>query len=237
MRYAMTKRPGTYPPSMLKSEMDESLDIARLRKEYTLRGLYRKELLPDPLQQFKVWFEESVRAAGDREPNAMTLATADRNGRPSARIVLLKGFDEHGFVFFTNYESRKGQDLLQNPRAALNFHWPWLERQIQIEGNVTKVSREESQAYFDKRPLKSRLSAIVSPQSSPVSSRVELERRLDEISPKYSESNPAVPDFWGGYRLFPERMEFWQGRENRLHDRFLYTIAIGGTWHIERLGP
>ena len=216
--------------------MDE-IDVARLRKEYTLHGLHRKDLLSDPFQQFKVWFEESVRSAGDREPNAMTLATADRNGRPSARVVLLKGFDEHGFVFFTNYDSRKGQDLLQNPRAALNFHWPWLERQIQIEGNVTKVSREESQEYFDKRPLKSRLSAIISPQSSPVSSRAELERRLEEISPKYKENHPSVPEFWGGYRLFPERMEFWQGRENRLHDRFLYTLTVDGAWHIERLGP
>src|ERR1700729_1076456 len=145
-------------------KMDDKFDIARLRKEYALLGLHREDLLPDPLQQFKVWFEESVRSAGDREPNAMTLATADREGRPAARIVLLKGFDERGFVFFTNYESRKGRDLAQNPRAALNFHWPWLERQIQIEGNVGQVTRDECQAYFDKRPLKSRLSAIISPQ-------------------------------------------------------------------------
>src|SRR5215469_10386200 len=217
--------------------MDPKLDIARLRKEYTLHGLHRKDLVPDPLLQFRIWFEESVQAAGDREPNAMTLATADRSGRPSARIVLLKGFDQRGFVFFTNYESRKGQDLLQNPRAALNFHWPWLERQIQIEGNVTRASREESEAYFDKRPLKSRLSAVISPQSAPVSSRAELERRFEEVSFRYADSNPPVPEFWGGYRVFPERMEFWQGRENRLHDRFLYTLTADGTWRIERLGP
>ena len=217
--------------------MDDKLDIARLRKEYTLLGLHREDLLPDPLRQFKVWFEESVRLAGDREPNAMTLATADREGHPTVRVVLLKGFDERGFVFFTNYESRKGQHLAQNPRAALNFHWPWLERQIQIEGNVTRVSREESQAYFDKRPLKSRLSAIISPQSGPVASRAELEQRLEEISQRYPDSNPPVPEFWGGYRLFPERMEFWQGRENRLHDRFLYTPTLDGSWRIERLGP
>jgi pyridoxamine 5'-phosphate oxidase len=217
--------------------MDDKLDIARLRKEYTLHGLHRKDLLPDPIQQFEVWFKESVSSAGDREPNAMTLATADRDGHPSARVVLLKGFDERGFVFFTNYESRKGQHLAQNPRAALNFHWPWLERQIQIEGNVSRVSREESQTYFDKRPLKSRLSAIISPQSSPVSSRTELEQRLEGISRQYSDSNPPVPEFWGGYRVFPERMEFWQGRENRLHDRFLYTLTLDGSWRIERLGP
>ena len=167
----------------------------------------------------------------------MTLATADREAHPSALVVLLKGFDELGFVFFANYESRKGQNLAQNPRAALNFHWPWLERQIQIEGNVSRVSREESQTYFDKRPLKSRLSAIISPQSSPVYSRTELEQRLEEVSRQYSDSNPPVPEFWGGYRVFPERMEFWQGRENRLHDRFLYTLTLDGSWRIERLGP
>jgi pyridoxamine 5'-phosphate oxidase len=217
--------------------MDDKLDIARLRKEYTLHGLHRKDLLPNPVQQFKAWFEESVRTAGEREPNAMTLATADREGRPAVRVVLLKGFDERGFVFFTNYESHKGRDLAENPRAALNFHWPWLERQIQIEGNVTKVSRDESQVYFDKRPLKSRLSAIISPQSSPVPSRAELERRFEEVSAQYTDRNPPVPEFWGGYRVAPERMEFWQGRENRLHDRFLYTITIDGSWHIERLGP
>jgi pyridoxamine 5'-phosphate oxidase len=218
-------------------KMDDKLDIARLRKEYTLHGLHRKDLLPDPIQQFKVWFEESVRSAGNREPNAMTLATADREGHPSARVVLLKGFDERGFVFFTNYESRKGQHLAQNPRAGLNFHWPWLERQIQIEGNVSRVSRDESQTYFDKRPLKSRLSAMISPQSSPVSSRAELEQRLEEVSRQYPDGRPPVPEFWGGYRVFPERMEFWQGRENRLHDRFLYTPTLDGSWRIERLGP
>jgi pyridoxamine 5'-phosphate oxidase len=217
--------------------MDDKLDIARLRKEYTLHGLHRQDLLPDPIQQFEVWFKESVGSAGDREPNAMTLATADREGHPSVRVVLLKGFDERGFVFFTNYESRKGQHLAQNPRAALNFHWPWLERQIQIEGNVSRVSREESQTYFDKRPLKSRLSAIISPQSSPVSSRTELEQRLEEVSRQYPDGNPPAPEFWGGYRVFPERMEFWQGRENRLHDRFLYTLTLDGSWRIERLGP
>src|SRR5215471_11811975 len=176
--------------------MDPKLDIARLRKEYTLHGLHRKDLVPDPLLQFRIWFEESVQAAGDREPNAMTLATADRHGRPAARIVLLKGFDERGFVFFTNYESRKGCDLAENPRAALNFHWPWLERQIEIEGKVEKVSREESQRYFDMRPLGSRFGAIISRQSSIIEGRDLLEENLKRVMSEYKEGAPAVPDFW-----------------------------------------
>jgi pyridoxamine 5'-phosphate oxidase len=217
--------------------MDASIDVARLRKEYTLRGLHRADLVADPFEQFSRWFEESVRTAGDREPNAMTLATATSDGLPSARIVLLKGFDHEGFVFFTNYESRKGSELEQNPRAALNFHWPWLERQIQIEGLVQKVSREESQIYFDKRPLGSRLSAIVSAQSKPIGSRRELEARLKKVEREFSGKNPPVPDSWGGYRVVPERIEFWQGRENRLHDRFLYLRQSNKTWRIDRLNP
>jgi pyridoxamine 5'-phosphate oxidase len=167
----------------------------------------------------------------------MTLATATADGRPSARVVLLKGFDHQGFVFFTNYQSRKGEQLAQNPRAGLNFHWPWLERQIQIEGSVKKVSREESQIYFDKRPLRSRLSAIISAQSEVIASRRELEDRLKEVEKQFARKNPPVPDFWGGYRVFPERMEFWQGRENRLHDRFLYERGSDGLWRIDRLSP
>jgi len=224
-------------PGLLRGLMDASIDVARLRKEYTLRGLHRSDLLSDPLEQFSRWFEESVQSAGDREPNAMTLATATADGRPSARVVLLKGFDHQGFVFFTNYQSRKGEQLAQNPRAGLNFHWPWLERQIQIEGSVKKVSREESQIYFDKRPLRSRLSAIISAQSEVIASRRELEDRLKEVEKQFARKNPPVPDFWGGYRVFPERMEFWQGRENRLHDRFLYVRGSDGLWSIDRLSP
>jgi pyridoxamine 5'-phosphate oxidase len=217
--------------------MDASIDVARLRKEYTLFGLHRADLQSDPLEQFSRWFEESVHSAGDREPNAMTLATATADGQPSARVVLLKGFDHQGFIFFTNYESRKGEQLKQNPRAALNFHWPWLERQIQIEGLVETVSREESQAYFDKRPLGSRLGAIVSAQSKVIASRRELEDRLKEAERQFSGTNPPVPDVWGGYRVAPDRMEFWQGRENRLHDRFLYVRQSDGSWRIDRLNP
>jgi pyridoxamine 5'-phosphate oxidase len=218
--------------------MDVSIDVAQLRKEYTLRGLHRSDLVSDPFEQFSRWFEESVRWAGDREPNAMTLATANLDGRPSARVVLLKGFDNRGFVFFTNYQSRKGEDLEQNPRAALNFHWPWLERQIQIEGSVTKVSREESQIYFEQRPLRSRLSALISAQSKVIGSRRELEERLQQVEGQFSDQKqPPVPDFWGGYRVFPDRIEFWQGRENRLHDRFLYVHQSDGSWRIDRLSP
>jgi pyridoxamine 5'-phosphate oxidase len=217
--------------------MEPVLDVGGLRKEYTLSGLYRKDLSLDPFEQFKFWFAESIRTAGDREPNAMTLATASRAGVPSARVVLLKSFDDRGVMFFTNYESRKAQQLAENPHAALNFHWPWLERQIQIEGLVQKVGREDSEAYFDKRPIGSRLGAIVSQQSSVIESREKLEERLLELQAQYQDTDPPVPEFWGGYLLIPHRFEFWQGRENRLHDRFLYTRGADARWQIDRLAP
>jgi pyridoxamine 5'-phosphate oxidase len=217
--------------------MEPAVDVGELRKEYTLSGLYRKALSADPFEQFRLWFEESVRTAGDREPNAMTLATASRAGAPSARVVLLKSFDARGLMFFTNYESRKAQQLAENPCAALNFHWPWLERQIQIEGVVQKVGREESKAYFDKRPIGSRLGAIVSKQSSVIESRELLEERLLALKAEYQGADPPLPECWGGYLLVPKRFEFWQGRENRLHDRFLYTQRADGTWRIDRLSP
>jgi pyridoxamine 5'-phosphate oxidase len=217
--------------------MEKAVDAADLRREYTLFGLHRTDLSLDPFEQFGRWFEESVQAAGDREPNAMILATASGEGAPSARVVLLKGFSARGVTFFTNYESRKAQQLAENPRAALNFHWPWLERQIQIEGLVEKVGREESKAYFDKRPIGSRFGAMVSKQSSVIESRKFLEERLSALKQEYPSDNPSLPDYWGGYLLVPQRFEFWQGRENRLHDRFLYTQTPGGTWHIDRLAP
>jgi pyridoxamine 5'-phosphate oxidase len=219
--------------------MEPVVDVAELRKEYTLSGLHRNDLCPDPFDQFRLWFEESVRTAGDREPNAMTLATASRDGVPSARVVLLKSFSARGITFFTNYESRKAQQLAENPRAALNFHWPWLERQIQMEGLVQKVSREESKAYFDKRPIGSRLGAMVSRQSSVIGSRATLEEQLSTLKEEYPAGNPPLPEFWGGYLFVPQRFEFWQGRQNRLHDRFLYTQSAdgGGGWKIDRLGP
>ncbi|MBV9107205.1 MAG: pyridoxamine 5'-phosphate oxidase [Verrucomicrobia bacterium] len=217
--------------------MEPAVDVGKLRKEYTLSGLFRKDLSPDPFEQFKLWFKESVRTAGPREPNAMTLATASREGAPSVRVVLLKSFDEQGVTFFTNYESRKAQQLAENPQAALNFHWPWLERQIQIEGVVEKVGREKSKAYFDQRPIGSRLGAIVSKQSSVIESRSVLEQRLSALQAEYPNVDPPLPEFWGGYLLIPERFEFWQGRENRLHDRFLYTRCANAGWKIDRLSP
>jgi pyridoxamine 5'-phosphate oxidase len=217
--------------------MGKAVDAAELRKEYTLFGLHRTDLSPDPFEQFGRWFEESVQAAGDREPNAMILATAGGGGAPSARVVLLKGFSGRGVTFFTNYESRKAQQLAENPQAALNFHWPWLERQIAIEGLVEKVGREESKTYFDKRPIASRFGAMVSKQSSVIESRKILEERLLALKEEYPSDNPPLPDYWGGYLLIPQRFEFWQGRENRLHDRFLYTRTSTGNWHIDRLAP
>jgi pyridoxamine 5'-phosphate oxidase len=218
--------------------MEHSVDVADLRQEYTQNGLYRRDLRPDPFEQFRLWFEESVRTAGSREPNAMTLATAGRDNQPSVRVVLLKDFDEKGFVFFTNYDSRKGHQLWENPRAALNFHWPWLERQIQVEGLVKMVDRSESEIYFNKRPLGSRLGAIVSQQSSTIQKRQLLEKQLAALQRQYNHSHPPpTPKNWGGYRLHPERLEFWQGRENRLHDRFLYSIQKDGKWRIDRLSP
>jgi pyridoxamine 5'-phosphate oxidase len=246
-REEMVCRPRSQPAKVVARQrlqfgissetMQTALDAGELRKEYTLSGLYRKDLSSDPFEQFKLWFAESIQTAGDREPNAMTLATASRTGVPSARVVLLKSFDERGVMFFTNYESRKAQQLAENPHAALNFHWPWLERQIQIEGIVQKVGREESEAYFNKRPLGSRLGAIVSKQSSVIDSRQKLEERLLELKAQNQETNPLMPKSWGGYLLVPERFEFWQGRENRLHDRFLYTAGVDARWQIDRLAP
>jgi pyridoxamine 5'-phosphate oxidase len=234
-----SKRTQNSKPKTQNSKLKPmaTVDVGKLRKEYTLQGLYRKDLCLDPFAEFRLWFEESVQTAGDREPNAMTLATASLEGAPSARVVLLKGFDEGGLVFFTNYKSRKAQQLAANPVAAVSFHWPWLERQIQIEGKVQRTSREESEVYFNKRPIGSRFGAIVSEQSSVIESREVLEARLASLTAQCQGVEPPVPDFWGGYRLVPERFEFWQGRENRLHDRFLYTRQGDGSWRIERLSP
>ena len=166
----------------------------------------------------------------------MTLATSTPDGAPSARVVLLKGFGPEGFAFYTNYESRKGQQLASNPRAALNFYWPWLERQVQIDGNVLKMSREDSEAYFRLRPLGSRYGALASRQSRPLEDRAELERNVAEAEAVHG-PNPPMPSFWGGYRVLPARFEFWQGRENRLHDRFVYLPKPEGGWEIQRLSP
>jgi pyridoxamine 5'-phosphate oxidase len=210
------------------------MDLSALREEYMRAGLHERELAPDPFVQFGAWFEEAL-ASGMALPNTMTLATVSRDGRPSARAVLLKGFDARGFVFFTNYDSRKGRELAGNPRAALHFCWKELERQVGIEGSVERVSAAESDDYFASRPLGSRLSASISPQSETVTSRAVLESKLAEASKRWRDAPPRPPH-WGGYRLAAEVFEFWQGRKDRLHDRLRYR-SVGSAWKIERLAP
>ncbi len=209
-------------------------DLARLRKEYALETLEKDRVDPDPLKQFGAWMLEAIQAQVP-EPTAMTLATVDAEGWPSARIVLLKGVDPRGFVFYTNYASRKGRDLEARPVAALAFLWKELERQVRIEGRVEKVSAAESDAYFATRPLGSRIGAWASPQSEAIDARAWLEERWARLAREHGESPPRPPH-WGGYRLLPERVEFWQGRASRLHDRIAYRRGEGG-WTISRLAP
>lgn len=210
------------------------MSIADLRREYTYDGLSEADAHRDPLVQFERWFDEAV-AAQLPLPNAMTLATVTPQGAPDARVVLLKGVEAGGFVFYTNYLSRKGEELAANPSACLVFLWTEFERQVRIEGRVEKVSAKESEEYFATRPLGSRLSAWASAQSAPVSDRETLERALEVMETRYGE-NPPRPPHWGGYRVIPDAIEFWQGRENRLHDRLLYRRRQGA-WKIERLAP
>jgi pyridoxamine 5'-phosphate oxidase len=198
--------------------------------------LRRKDLDPNPFKQFAKWYE-AAEAAHPKLPNSMTLATATRDGRPSARMVLLKGFDEDGFVFFTNYESQKGRELEENPQASLVFYWSALDRQVRIDGAVAKTSREESEEYFQTRPADSRLSAWASKQSSPVASRQVLEDEMKRLTSEYQDREIPLPDYWGGYRLTPSVIEFWQNRLGRLHDRFRYKRQSDGQWLIERLSP
>lgn len=211
------------------------MSIADLRRDYTLASLTEADVAADPIEQFSKWFDQAL-LAQIAEPNAMSLATVGAESRPSARIVLLKGFDHRGFTWFTSYDSRKGRDLGINPYAALLFFWGGLERQVHIEGRVERVSVAESDAYFDSRPLKSRLGALASDQSKPVANRQDLEARFAEAEAQYRE-HPARPDRWGGYRLMPDRLEFWQGRHSRLHDRIAYTLDEEGIWRIGRLQP
>ena len=210
------------------------MNIADLRKDYKLAALSRADSDLLPSKQFAKWLEEAI-AAQLPEPNAMTLATVDQAGRPSTRVVLIKEFDDRGPVWFTNYHSRKGQQLAANPFAALQFHWVELERVVRIEGRVEKISAQESDAYFASRPLDSRIGAWASPQSETISSRAVLLARAAEYAAKFM-LNPPRPPHWGGYRLLPDRFEFWQGRSSRLHDRIQYRLDAG-VWKIERLAP
>lgn len=212
------------------------LDLARLRLEYTRNSLSETEVDPDPLRQFERWFNECLKARA-HEPNAMTLATCDAKGAPSARVVLLKGVDELGFVFFTNYQSRKGRNLEANPRAALVFYWPELERQVCVEGEVARTSDAEADAYFASRPRESQIGSAASPQSQVIESRQVLEDRARALQQQFPTGNVPRPPHWGGYRLKPRRIEFWQGRPSRLHDRIEYLLDDAGNWQIRRLAP
>jgi pyridoxamine 5'-phosphate oxidase len=235
------------------------MGIQDIRREYKLSELRRADLAPDPIVQFRRWFDQAAgaRAGGSfrrfmiglykrlllvtgTEPmdlNAMTLATADEAGVPSARVVLLKGVDERGFIFYTNYESRKGRELAENPNAALVFYWSDQERQVCVTGQVRKLPREESEAYFASRPRGSRLAAWASNQSVPVPDRAFLDQRWKGLESRYPDDRVPLPPYWGGYVLTPTRMEFWQGRPSRLHDRFCYLKEADGSWRIDRLSP
>jgi pyridoxamine 5'-phosphate oxidase len=210
--------------------------ISDTRIEYKVGSLDVSDVKQLPVEQFKIWFEQALKSEAN-EPNACALATAGSDGQPSVRMVLLKSYDQRGFVFFSNYRSRKGEQLAQNGRAALVFYWPNLERQVRIEGEVTMISAAESQAYFETRPRDSQLGSAVSSQSAVAGSREELERALEQLRQQVGERPVPRPDWWGGYRVYPKLVEFWQGRENRLHDRVRYLLNNDGVWVIERLWP
>ena len=210
--------------------------IASLRLSYARASLREGDVAADPVTQFLAWFDDA-RSAQLREPNAMTLATATPDGVPSARIVLLKGVDERGFVFYTDYRSRKGSELAANPRAALVFHWMELERQVRVTGEVERVSRAESERYFASRPFGSRVGAWTSHQSQVIAGREDLERRESEVAARFADGDVPLPSHWGGYRVLPSDVEFWQGRPSRLHDRLRYVRSGEGGWRIERLSP
>ncbi len=210
--------------------------IANIRKDYKLKSFTEKDANTNAIQQFSAWWDEAVNSQID-EVNAFTIATSTKDGRPSARVVLLKGFDHNGFVFFTNYQSHKGKELAYNPQAAMVFFWKELERQIRIEGVIEKVPAQESDDYFFSRPMGSQIGAWASPQSNIISSREVIEENAKKYESEFAVSAITRPPHWGGYRLQPQKIEFWQGRPNRLHDRLQYTILENGEWKMERLAP
>ncbi len=216
--------------------MPDPLNIAALRHDYVAHGLRRADLEPDAIKQFAKWFGAAA-AAEIRDVNAMSLATIGSDGGPDVRIVLLKAISDRGLVFFTNYLSTKARQLEANPQAALTFFWVQLERQIRIRGTVERTSRDESEEYFRSRPLGSQLGAWASAQSEVIDDRSALEARLTEVTQQFAGGDVPLPDYWGGYRLYPDTIEFWQGRANRLHDRFRYTRQADQDWVIERLSP
>ena len=210
--------------------------LTDLRREYASRALDENDAHADPITHFTMWFDEALKSQL-LDANAMTLATASAKGEPSARTVLLKGADEHGFVFYTNYDSAKGRDLAANPRASLLFFWSELERQVRINGAITKTTAAESDQYFHSRPVESQIGASISNQSQPIADRSILEKRYEELAAKYVNARVPRPASWGGYRLTPDAIEFWQGRKSRLHDRLLYTRQPDGSWSRQRLAP
>ncbi|HEX5074676.1 MAG TPA: pyridoxamine 5'-phosphate oxidase [Gemmatimonadaceae bacterium] len=212
-----------------------ALDLAALRRDYALATLDARDVDPDPIRQFERWFADAT-AARVLEPNAMTLSTATRDGVPSARIVLLKGVDANGFAFYTDYRSRKGAELAENPLAALTFLWKEIERQVRVTGSVSRVSTQESEAYFRTRPAGSQLGAWASHQSAVLGSREELEARVQDVAQRFQGGDIPLPPHWGGFRVLPDEIEFWQGRTSRLHDRLLYRREESG-WDISRLSP
>lgn len=212
----------------------ETSTLAAMRQNYHLAHLDEQAMLAEPMAQFQAWLEHAI-SAKLPEPNAMTLATVNAEGQPSTRVVLLKGLDT-GFIFYSNYQSRKGREIAANPRVGLNMVWLELQRQVRIEGGAEKMSRQASQAYFQSRPRASQLGALVSPQSEVIANRAVLDEQWAALSEKYPDSIP-LPENWGGYRVIPERMEFWQGREGRLHDRLAYQRDSTGAWQIQRLAP